>query len=82
MTGGRPVLYVESGGRGLVSLAPPEPETLRPALEALAGFVRSGALKRAAIERFDGEPVMGSAVETLLEEVGFRPGPRKLTLTG
>ncbi len=81
LTGGRPVLYVESGGRGLVSLAPPEPETLRPALEALAGFVRSGGLKRAAVERFDGEPVMGSAIEELLQEVGFRPGPRKLTLT-
>ncbi len=81
MTGGHPVLYVEAGGRGLVSLVRPEPEVLRPALEALAGFVRSGGLKRAAVERFDGEPVMGSAVEKLLEEVGFRAGPRKLTLT-
>jgi ATP-dependent Lhr-like helicase len=81
MIGGGPVLYVEAGGRGLVSLTRPDPDVLRPALEALADFVRSGGLKRAAVERFDGEPVLGSAVEQLLQDVGFRPGPRRLTLT-
>jgi len=34
-----------------------------------------------ALERFDGEPVIGSAFGPLLIELGFRQGPRKLTLT-
>nr|MBA2581491.1 hypothetical protein [Thermoleophilaceae bacterium] len=54
---------------------------LREALEALADHVRRGRLKRLALERFDGEPVVGSAVEPLLVELGFRQGPRKLTLS-
>jgi hypothetical protein len=33
------------------------------------------------VERFDGEPVVGTAVGTLLVELGFRQGPRKLTLS-
>ena len=34
-----------------------------------------------ALERVDGEPVVGSAYEEPLIELGFRSGPRKLTLT-
>jgi ATP-dependent Lhr-like helicase len=56
-------------------------EQLRAALSALAGFVRGGGLRRAAIERFDGEPVIGSSVEPLLVELGFRQGPRRLVLS-
>jgi ATP-dependent Lhr-like helicase len=78
---GAAVLYVESGGRGLVPLAEPDDEWLRPALAALADFVRGGGLRRAAIERFDGEPVLGSPVEGLLIELGFRQGPRRLVLS-
>jgi ATP-dependent Lhr-like helicase len=59
----------------------PEAETMRPALEALAAFVRAGHIKRVAIERFDGEPVIGSPFEELLAEVGFRAGPRRLILS-
>ncbi len=51
------------------------------ALEALAEHVRRGRLERIALERFDGEPIVGSPVEALLVELGFRQGPRKLTLT-
>ena len=43
--------------------------------------MRRGRLKRLAIERFDGEPVVGSEYEALLVEVGFRQSPRKLTLS-
>jgi ATP-dependent Lhr-like helicase len=79
---GRAVLYVEAGGRGLVSLADHPEEWLPAALDALAAFVRGGgALRRLGIERFDGDPVVGSAVEPLLVERGFRPGPRKLVLS-
>jgi ATP-dependent Lhr-like helicase len=78
---GRAVLYLEAGGRGLLPLVEPEAETMRPALEALAAFVRAGHIKRVAIERFDGEPVIGSPFEELLAEVGFRAGPRRLILS-
>ena len=75
-----PVLYVERGGKGLVPLRAGE-DFLRPALEALAEHVRRGRIKRIGIERFDGEPVVGSPVGALLIELGFRQGPRRLTLS-
>ena len=40
-----------------------------------------GRMKRLDLEKVDGEPVVGSALEPLLIELGFRLGPRKLTLT-
>ena len=36
---------------------------------------------RLQVERFDGEPVVGSPYEAVLVEAGFRQGPRKLTLS-
>jgi ATP-dependent Lhr-like helicase len=76
-----PVLYVERGGKGLLPLRAPDESWLRPALEALAGEVRRGRVRRLGIERFEGEPVVGSAAGALLIELGFRQGPRRLTLS-
>jgi ATP-dependent helicase Lhr and Lhr-like helicase len=76
-----PVLYVERGGKGLVALREPHEDWLRPALEALADAVRRGRMPRLGLERFDGEPVVGSEVGSLLVELGFRRGPRRLTLS-
>ncbi|HEY4564296.1 MAG TPA: DEAD/DEAH box helicase, partial [Thermoanaerobaculia bacterium] len=76
-----PVLYVERGGKGLLPLGDPDEETLREALEAVAEQVRRGRLPRLGIERFDGEPVIGSPMGALLIELGFRQGPRRLTLS-
>jgi ATP-dependent helicase Lhr and Lhr-like helicase len=76
-----PVLYVERGGKGLLPLRDPDSEWLRPALEALADAVRRGRVPRLGIERFDGEPVVGSETAALLVELGFRQGPRRLTLS-
>ena len=75
-----PVLYVERGGKGLLALGAGR-DRLREALEALAESVRRGRLKRLAVERYDGEPVVGSAAGELLLELGFRQSPRKLTLS-
>ena len=75
-----PVLYVERGGKGLLPLRTGE-DFLRPALEAVADHVRRGRIRRLGIERFDGEPVVGSPVGALLIELGFRQGPRRLTLS-
>jgi ATP-dependent Lhr-like helicase len=76
-----PVLYVERGGKALVALREPHEEWLRPALEALADAVRRGRMPRLGVERFDGEPVVGSELGALLIELGFRQGPRRLTLS-
>ncbi|MGI8673891.1 MAG: Lhr family helicase, partial [Thermoleophilaceae bacterium] len=76
-----PVRYVERGGKGRLALGEPDRARLREALEALAESVRRGRLKRLAVERYDGEPVVGSAAGELLLELGFRQSPRKLTLS-
>jgi len=76
-----PVLYVERGGKGLLALRKPDESWLRPALEALAEEVRRGRVPRLGVERFDGEPVVGSEAGALLIELGFRQGPRRLTLS-
>ncbi len=92
-----PALYVERGGRSLMTLggagrhadaargADPEAardaDPLREALVALAGAVRAGRLGKLALERIDGEPAIASSLAGLLVELGFHPGPRRLTLT-
>ena len=48
---------------------------------ALADFVMGDRSRRLSLERVDGQPVVGSDWEPLLVEMGFRPGPRKLTLS-
>ena len=76
-----PVLYVERGGKGLVPLRAVDEDWLRAALEALAEAVKRGRVPRLGIERFDGEPVVGSETGELLVELGFRQSPRRLTLS-
>jgi ATP-dependent Lhr-like helicase len=76
-----PVLYVERGGKGLQVLVRDGDERIGPALEALVEAVQRGRIRRLALERVDGEPVVGSRYEEALIELGFRQGPRKLTLT-
>jgi ATP-dependent Lhr-like helicase len=73
-----PVLYVERGGRGLVTLdeAPPG-----EALRALAEAVRAGRVGKLALERIDGEPAIASPLVQELIDLGFHSGPRKLTLS-
>ena len=72
-----PVLYVERGGRGLLTLAEP----LHEALVALADAVRAGRVGKLALERIDGEPAIASSLAASLVELGFHPGPRRLTLS-
>ncbi len=89
-----PILYVERGGRGLVTLigaalrgaagptAPGrEPGRLREALEALADAVRAGRVPKLALERIDGQPAIASELAEALVELGFQSGPRRLTLS-
>jgi len=94
-----PVLYLERGGRGLVTLGEayaaesrsPEPHAglpggreaapLQAALQALAEAVLAGRVPKLALERIDGEPAIASKLVQTLIELGFHPGPRRLTLT-
>ena len=81
LAGAEPVVHVERGGKGLQVLVGRDDARLVPALEALAAFVTGRRDLRLSLERVDGEPVVGSSWEPLLIEVGFRAGPRKLTLS-
>jgi ATP-dependent Lhr-like helicase len=81
LVGAEPVVYVERGGRALTLLVDVADERLRPALTALAAFITGGRGRKLSLERVDGEPVVGSPIEELLMDLGFRAGPRKLTLS-
>ena len=81
LAGAEPVLYVEKGGRGIVTLVDAGDRRLYPAFAALAQFVTGGRGRKLSLERIDGEPVVGSGLEQMLIELGFRAGPRKLTLS-
>jgi ATP-dependent helicase Lhr and Lhr-like helicase len=80
MRDGAPVLYLERGGRGIVRLAELNGEELAAAIGALAEAVAAGRLAKLAIEKLDGEPVIGSGDEGALLDAGFSRSPRKLTL--
>ena len=81
LAGAEPVLYVEMGGRGIVTLVDAGDARLYPSFEALAQFVIGGRGRKLSLERIDGEPIVGSPLEGMLIELGFRAGPRKLTLS-
>jgi ATP-dependent Lhr-like helicase len=84
LVAGEPALYLERGGRALRVLleGAVEDPRLPLALGALAEHARAGRLAgRIALERVDGEPVLGSRWEDALAAVGFRAGPRRLTLS-
>ncbi len=78
---GEPILYLERAGRGLQTLVAQDDPRLEPALAALVDRVRSGAIKRLALEKVDGEPAMASPLGPALVALGFQEGPRRLTLT-
>jgi ATP-dependent helicase Lhr and Lhr-like helicase len=74
------VLYVERGGRTLLSWTE-DPELLEPSAAALATAVRDGALGRLTVERADGLRADGDTpLARALEGAGFRPTPRGLRL--
>jgi ATP-dependent Lhr-like helicase len=76
---GAPVLYVERGGRSLLSFAG-ERDALRAGAEALAAAVHEGWLGTLAVERADGAGSLGSDLAEVLTEAGFRVTPKGLRL--
>jgi ATP-dependent Lhr-like helicase len=89
----QPVLYVERGGRGLITLmdaaslsaslgtAAGQVDLLGEALVALAEAVRGGRVGKLSLERIDGQPAISSTFVGALVDLGFQPGPRRLTLS-
>ena len=80
LVGGRPVVSVETGGHSLRVHDGRDAAVMDKALAALAAAVREGQVPRLAIERIDGEPAIASPLGRSLVEIGFRLGPRRLTL--
>jgi ATP-dependent Lhr-like helicase len=81
LSGGELVLYVERGGKTLLSWSDDQ-AVLEPCAAALAAAVRDGALGRITVEKADGETVHDSPLAAALESAGFRPTPRGLRLRG
>jgi ATP-dependent Lhr-like helicase len=75
------VLYVERGGRSLLSFTDEE-RLLSAAADALALAVREGALGRLTVERADGAGLLGSdhPMVAALAGAGFHATPRGLRL--
>jgi ATP-dependent Lhr-like helicase len=76
---GAAVLYVERGGRSLLSFTE-DTSRLRAAVSGLAAAVAQGWLGSLSVERADGEAALGSALAELLRDAGFRATPRGLRL--
>ncbi len=78
---GELVLYVERGGKTLLSWSE-EPHLLQAAADALALAVREGALGRITVEKADGDAVLGShhPLAQALASAGFHATPRGLRL--
>jgi ATP-dependent Lhr-like helicase len=75
---GVPLIYVERGGKGITRLAPLEGEELADILGELAEAAREGRIEKLAVEKVDGEPVIGTELEQTLVAAGFRRQPRRL----
>jgi ATP-dependent Lhr-like helicase len=80
LLGGQAALYVERGGRSLLPLREPDPEWLRPAVDALVAWVRADRGRRLSVERFDGRPVVETDALQLLVDAGFLAGPKRAVL--
>ncbi|MDN5861685.1 MAG: DEAD/DEAH box helicase, partial [Pseudonocardia sp.] len=73
------VLYVERGGRSLLSFTA-ERDVLGTAARALSGAVHEGWLGSLAVERADGGASLTSEVAEVLTAAGFRVTPKGLRL--
>ncbi|RKS77427.1 ATP-dependent Lhr-like helicase [Motilibacter peucedani] len=79
---GELVLYVERGGKSLLSWTE-DLALLQPATDALALAVRDGALGRLTVEKADGAPLLGgplAPVAEALASAGFIATPRGLRM--
>ncbi|MCK9518365.1 MAG: DEAD/DEAH box helicase, partial [Dehalococcoidia bacterium] len=79
LVAGVPVLYLDRGGRSLVTLpAFDDPEYAAPALERLVDLAASAGGRPFALERIDGEPADQSPQAQRFIDAGFAPTYRGL----
>jgi ATP-dependent Lhr-like helicase len=76
---GVPALYVERGGRSLLSFTEDD-AALRASAEALSRAVKEGWLGQLAVQRADGEVALTSNLADVLRDAGFRATPKGLRL--
>lgn len=76
---GRLVVYVERGGRTVLSFTE-DTELLQPAVDALALAIRDGHLGKLSVETADGTQVRHTAFGDALAKAGFHATPRGLRL--
>jgi ATP-dependent Lhr-like helicase len=82
LAGGHLVLYVERGGKTLLSWTEDE-QVLKEAATALSGAVAAGALGRMVVQKADGASVHESTpLSAALQAAGFAATPRGLRLRG
>jgi ATP-dependent Lhr-like helicase len=78
---GELVLYLERGGRGLLTYPSFDDEAVgAAAMGALSGLIRDGRLRQLQVERVDGVAVGDSPRRAPLLRMGFRPSYRGLVL--
>jgi ATP-dependent Lhr-like helicase len=79
MRAGTPLLFLEKGGKGFLRLTPGiEGADLTGLLSAFVEAAEQKKIPPLKIERFDGEPLIGSDFEPLLLAAGFGRQPRKM----
>lgn len=76
---GEVVLYVEKGGRSVLTFTEDE-RALGRAAAAIAAGMRGGMIRRFEPERVDGQRLLGSSLEKVLLAGGFKPTYRGLEL--
>jgi ATP-dependent Lhr-like helicase len=78
---GEPVLYLERGGRSVLTFPPfAAPAAAGAAVAALRSLVTDGRVPTLQLERVDGVPVAESSARELLAAAGFRQTYRGWTL--
>ncbi|MBW3618997.1 MAG: DEAD/DEAH box helicase [Actinobacteria bacterium] len=76
---GEPALYLERGARSVATFPTTEAHAA-VALDALAGLVRRGRLRKLDLAKVDGQPIHDTVWPERLEAAGFTAGHRGFTL--
>jgi ATP-dependent Lhr-like helicase len=76
---GRLVVYVERGGKTVLTFGDPDGRELALAAASLAATVRN-RIGKLAVERVDGEFVLGTPLGDALRDAGFAPTPSGIRL--
>jgi ATP-dependent Lhr-like helicase len=81
LVGGQAVLYIDKGGKRLVTFpAAEEPERLSAAARALVEVAKRHRGRMLRLETIDGDPARGSKYEAALRDADFHSDIRGLTL--